>query len=107
MLEFTLATEKEIRAELVGRLRRQRLAKGLTLEALAARAGMGRATLQRLESKGDCTFENFVRAVLALGLAQEMQELFQLQILSIAQMERQSEQLKRVRAPRKSTSRAR
>jgi transcriptional regulator with XRE-family HTH domain len=101
MLEFALATEKEIRMELAGRLRRQRLAKGLTLETLAERAGIGRATLQRLETGGDCTFENFIRAVQALGLATELQELFALKALSIAQMERQAEQAKRIRAPRK------
>jgi transcriptional regulator with XRE-family HTH domain len=101
MLEFALATEKEIRATLALRLRKQRLAKELTLETLAERAGMGRATLQRLETGGDCTFENFIRAVHALGLASELQELFALKALSIAQMERQSEQTKRQRAPRK------
>jgi transcriptional regulator with XRE-family HTH domain len=101
MLEFALATEKEIRMELAGRLRRQRLAKGLTLETLAERADIGRATLQRLETGGDCTFENFIRAVQALGLATELQELFALKALSIAQMERQAEQAKRIRAPRK------
>lgn len=101
MLEFALATEKEIRAELVLRLRKQRLAKELTLETLAKRAGMGRATLQRLETGGDCTFENFIRAAQALGLVPELQELFALKALSIAQMERQAEQAKRKRAPRK------
>ena len=101
MLEFALATEKEIRVELVGRLRQQRLAKGLTLETLAERAGIGRATLQRLETTGDCTFENFIRAVQALGMGFELQELFVLKILSIADMERHAAQAKRVRAPRK------
>lgn len=101
MLEFVLATEKEIRTELAQRLRKQRLAKGLALETLAERAGMGRATLQRLETSGDCTFENFMRAVLALGLVQELQDLFVLKALSIAQMEQQAEQAKRTRAPRR------
>ena len=101
MLEFALATGKEIRAELAGRLRKQRLDKGLTLDTLAERAGMGRATLQRLETGGDCTFENFIRAVQALGLVPELQELFALKALSIAQMERQAKQAKRIRAPRK------
>ncbi len=101
MLEFALATEKEIRTELAKRLRKQRLSKGLSLEILAERAGMGRATLQRLETSGDCTFENFIRAVQALGLVQELQELCVLRALSIAQMEQQAEHANRVRAPRK------
>lgn len=106
MLEFSLATEKEIREELGGRLRRRRLAKGITLETLAERAGMGKATLQRLETRGDCTFENFIRAVLALGMASELQDSFALKSVSIAQMEREAEHAKRTRAPRKSTSKA-
>ena len=106
MLEFSLATEKEIREELTGRLRRQRLAKGITLETLAERAGMGKATLQRLETRGDCTFENFVRTVLALGMASELQESFAMKGGSIAQMEREAKHAKRIRAPRKSASKA-
>jgi transcriptional regulator with XRE-family HTH domain len=103
MLEFSLATEKEIHAELAGRLRRQRLAKGLTLADLAKRAGMGANTLQRMETGADCTLANFIRAVQALGLSTEIQELFTLKTLSIAQMERQAKQATRVRAPRKTS----
>nr|WP_314629090.1 helix-turn-helix transcriptional regulator [uncultured Noviherbaspirillum sp.] len=106
MLEFALATEKEIRTELATRLRKQRLAKGVSLTLLAKRAGVGRATLQRLETTGDCTFANFVHVVQALGLVQELQGLFALKTLSIAQMEQQAEQAKRVRAPRKTTVKA-
>lgn len=101
MLEFALATEKEIRVELVGRLRRQRLAQGLTMEALAARAGIATATLQRLETAGDCTFENFIRVVQALGLVSQLHELFALKVSSIAEMERQAAQATRIRAPRR------
>jgi transcriptional regulator with XRE-family HTH domain len=103
MLEFALATEKEIRMELGVRLRRQRLTKGLTLETLAERAGIGRATLQRLETSGDCTFENLIRTAQALGLVQELQEIFTLKVLSIAQMEQQAKQAGRQRAPRKTS----
>ncbi|WP_267876773.1 helix-turn-helix domain-containing protein [Massilia aquatica] len=53
-------------------IRRRRLLKGITLETLAERAGIGKATLQRLETRGDCTFENFIRTVLALGMASEL-----------------------------------
>ena len=103
MLEFALATEKEIRMELAMRLRRQRLAKGLTMETLAERAGIGRATLQRLETSGDCTFENLIRTVQALGLVQELQDTFALKLQSIAQMEQQAKHASRQRAPRKTS----
>lgn len=106
MLEFALATEKEIRTELTTRLRKQRVAKGVSMTLLAKRAGVGRATLQRLETTGDCTLENFVRVVQALGLVQELQGLLALKILSIAQMEQQAGQAKRVRAPRKTISKS-
>ena len=100
MLDFGFASEQEIRAELGRRLRAQRLAQGLTQAALAERAGIGLATLQRLEGRGVATLENFVRAVMALGLADELQPLFSLKIRSISQME-EAEKIKRARAPRK------
>lgn len=101
MLDFAFATEQEIRAELGKRLREQRLAQGLTQVELAQRAGISTNTLGPLESKGQCTLESFIRTVMGLGLADELQSLFALEIKSIAQMER-SEQGKRIRAPRKS-----
>ncbi|UOD27503.1 helix-turn-helix domain-containing protein [Massilia violaceinigra] len=104
MLEFSLATEKEIRKELTRRIRRRRLSKGITLATLAERAGIGKATLQRMETRGDCTFENFIRTVLALGMASELQEIFVSKTVSIAQMEREAELATRMRAPRKSVS---
>ena len=101
MLEFSLASEKEIRVELAGRLRKQRLAKGFSLEDAATRSGVGLATLQRLETGENSTLETFVRTVIALGLTQELQDLFILRVQSIAQMEK-AEQATRIRAPRKS-----
>jgi hypothetical protein len=103
MLDFGFASEKEIRLELGRRLRAQRLAQGLSQGLsqveLAQRAGIGVNTLKLLEGKGTCTFENFIRTVLALGLADELQSLLVLKIDSIARMER-AEQAMRMRAPR-------
>ncbi len=104
MLDFGFASEQEIRAELARRLRVQRLAQGLSQAILAERAGIGLATLQRVEGRGVSTLENFVRVVMGLGLADELQPLFSLKIRSISQME-EAEKVKRVRAPRK-TARA-
>jgi len=101
MLDFGFATEQEIRIELGKRLRAHRLAQGLSQVEMARRAAFGVSTLKLLEGKGQCTFENFMRAVLALGLADEMRSLFSVCIRSISQME-QAEQRKRVRAPRQS-----
>lgn len=101
MLDFGFATEQEIRVEFGKRLHAHRLAQGLSQVELAKRAGIGVSTLKLLEGKGRCTLENFVRAALGLGLADEMQSLFILKIKSISQME-QAEQTKRVRAPRQS-----
>lgn len=99
MLDFGFASEQEIRLELGRRLRTQRLAQGLSQVELAQRAGIGVNTLKLLEGKGKCTFENFIRTVLGLGLADQLQSLLLLQIDSIAQMER-AEQARRIRAPR-------
>jgi len=104
MPEFSLASEREIRVELAGRLRKQRLSKGLSLEDAATRSGVGVATLQRLEAGENSTLETFVRTVIALGLIQELQDLFILRVQSIAQMEK-AEQTTRMRAPRKSAPR--
>jgi transcriptional regulator with XRE-family HTH domain len=101
MLDFGFASEQEIRAELGKRLRAQRLVQFLSQIELAERAAISVSTLKLLESKGQCTLENFIRTALGLGLADEMQSLFIPEIKSIAQME-QAEQAKRVRAPRKS-----
>lgn len=99
MLDFGFASEQEIRLELGKRLRAQRLAQGLPQLELAQRAGVSVNTVKLLESKGRCTLENFMRIVLGLGLADELQPLFMLKIQSIAQMER-AEQAERMRAPR-------
>ena len=104
MLDFGYATDKEVRTELGQRLRAQRLAQSLTQAELAERAGIGVNTVKLLERKGQCTLENFVRVALGLGLADDLQPLFQLKIRSISEME-QAEKAKRVRAPRKAAAR--
>jgi transcriptional regulator with XRE-family HTH domain len=104
MPDFGFASEQEIRAELGARLKAQRLTKGLTQIELAERAGVGVNTLKLLEGKGKCTFENFVRIAMGLGLADELQDLFLLKPKSIAQME-QVARATRVRAPRRLGSR--
>lgn len=100
MLDFGFASEQEVRTELAERLRAQRLLQGLSQAELAERAGFSLSTVKLIESKGQCTLENFMRLVTGLGLIGELQSLFVLKPKSIAQMER-AEQTKRRRAPRK------
>ncbi len=54
----------------------------------------------KLENKGQSSIESVVRLRLALSLADHFQELFNLQVKSIAQID-QVEQSKRIRAPRR------
>lgn len=100
MLDFGFAAEQEIRMELGQRLRVQRLALRLSQAELAERAGMSASTVKLLETHGRCTLENFIRIVMALGLADQLQPLFLLQLRSIEQME-QAEVAQRRRAPRR------
>jgi transcriptional regulator with XRE-family HTH domain len=100
MLDFGFASEREARFELCQRLRAQRLVQGLSQAELAERAGLSVSTVKLMEAKAQCTLENFMRVVIGLGLADELQALFVFQPKSIAQME-QAAQASRVRAPRK------
>lgn len=100
MFDFTLASTPEICSELGLRLRAQRLALGWSQVELARRAGLSGGTVKNLESKGQASLESLVHIVTALGLADELGELFNFRPVSIASMER-AEQAKRLRAPRK------
>ncbi len=101
ILDFGFATHDEICTQLGARLRAHRLAQGLTQIELAARAGVSPGTVKNLEAKGQSSMETAVRIALALGLADQLQALFMIQVKSIAHME-QAERSQRVRAPRRS-----
>ena len=100
MLDVGFATYEEVCKELGARLKAQRLAQMLTQEDLAVRAGLSVGTVKNIENKGQSSIESVVRLGLALGLADHFQELFKLQVESIAQMD-QAEQSKRIRASRR------
>ena len=99
MLDFGLATEAEIRAQLCQRLRNARLSQGFSQATLAEMAGVSTSTVKFIESKEQCTLENFVRVVSALGLVGEMQDLFVTKPKSIAMLEQAQRSLIK-RAPR-------
>lgn len=103
MLDFVFATADEICAELGSRLKAARLVQGMQQVELAARAGVSRGTVSTLESSGQSTLASIVRVAQALNLVDELQDLFKLQIRTIAEMER-SEQGKRKRVSRKRRS---
>ena len=82
------------------RLRAQRLAQLLGQVELAKRAGVSAGTIKNLEGKGQASLQSLLRVVAALGLIDELQDLFTPKVRSIAQMER-AEQAHRQRAPRR------
>lgn len=100
MLDFSFATADEIAQELAGRLRAARLAQGLQQSELALRAGVSAGTVKALEKSGQSTVTSLIRVVQALGLAQDLQQAFVLEVRSIAQMEL-AQRAQRQRAPRK------
>jgi len=87
--------------KLIGeRLARLRLAKNLTQQQLAERAGLGLRTVQRLEFGETATqLSGFVRVCRALGLVERFDALIPEQAASpIAQLKQQGRQRKRARS---------
>ena len=84
--------------ELGGRLRAHRLAQNMRQAELAEKAGVSKLTIINLEKKGTVTFHSFIQVVRALGLLDELTEVFKLQSNSIAMMEAVDAAAKRVRA---------
>ncbi len=100
-MSFKLASTGEILEALGRRLRAQRLAQGLPQYELAQMAGLSLGALRKLESSGQSSLETLVRVVQALGLADELEDLFVLKRHSIAQMELAEAAGQRQRAPRR------
>jgi transcriptional regulator with XRE-family HTH domain len=68
MAEPSEATDKALQEQLGSRLRALRLNRNESQEALALRAGVGKATLQRLEEGRSGTIVTLLRVLRALGL---------------------------------------
>ena len=100
-MAFNLATPEEILLALGQRVRVQRLAQGLSQGELARMAGMSLGALRKLEASGQSSLETLVRAMQALGLAAELEDLLTLKQQSIAQMEQAATARQRQRAPRR------
>lgn len=103
-MSLNLAPANEVLQAIGQRLRAQRLIQGLPQRELAQMAGLSLGALRKLESSGQCSLETLVRAVQALGLVNELQDLFMPKRQSIAQMEQAEAASRRQRAPRRSGS---
>jgi DNA-binding XRE family transcriptional regulator len=98
-LDFGFAFEQEICLELGARLKAHRLSQKMRQQDLASRAGLSRATVNGLESRGNCTLLTFIQVVQVLGLESELQNLFKLSApQSIADMEARAKPARK-RAP--------
>ncbi|MDR3220869.1 MAG: helix-turn-helix domain-containing protein [Candidatus Accumulibacter sp.] len=104
LMALDLATPVEILQTLGNRLRRQRLAQDLSQRELAQMAGLSLGAVRKLEGDGRCSLETLVRALQALGLAGELEDLFALRRQSIVQMELAEQARQRQRAPRRRRS---
>lgn len=93
------ATSRSLRAELGGRLARQRLARNVTQEALAAAAGIGLRTLRRVEAGEPSSLDSVLRIASALGLAGALVGAIpeQQQILPIERVESRGRERRRAR----------
>ena len=100
MLDFVFSTSDEITAELGLRLKAVRLSQSLSQVDLAERAGVAVGTVKSIERTGQSSMASLVRVVQALGLTDQLQSLFVIQVQSIAEME-QAQRAQRQRAPRK------
>lgn len=100
-LDFKLATSDEIARALGLRLRAQRLARSITQEELAHRAGVAVGSVKKIESSGNTTLRTFISVAQALSLADEFAAILALKPhVSIAAMER-AETATRQRARRR------
>lgn len=103
-MSFNLAPTHEVLQALGQRLRAQRLAQGMPQRELAQMAGLSLGALRKLESSGQSSLETLIRAVQALGLVNELEDLFVLRRQSIAQMETAEAVNLRQRAPRRKST---
>ena len=68
---------KETLLTMAGRARELRLVRALRQEEVAARAGVGVATVRRFEKTGAASIENVLRIATALGVERAFEKLFE------------------------------
>lgn len=85
-LSFLSASEI---VELLGqRLKQERLLREWTQAELARRADVGLTTISNLEAGRNVSFETLVKVAMVLGHTQELSELFEPNVQSLADMQR-------------------
>ena len=103
LLDFAFASSGEIRAVLAARLRAARLSRNMQQSELAAATGVSRGTIHNLENMAQCSFDSLVRIAMALGMAEDLSNVFVRTPTSIAEMEA-AERPRRRRATARSGS---
>ena len=76
MLNDYLKSPRDVRLELAGRAKAERLRQNLTQEALAHAAGISLSTLRRFEKTGDIALASFVEIAFALRRMDGFDALF-------------------------------
>jgi transcriptional regulator with XRE-family HTH domain len=96
------ASDQSILVELGERIAQTRLERNLSQAAVAAEAGIGVATLERLESGRATRLDTFVRVLRALGLIEALDQLVPAPLASpIEQLKLQGRRRRRAGAPRR------
>ena len=105
MITLSLATPSEITRVLAGRAKALRVARGLTQEELAARAGLKLSTLRLFERSGQISLHRLLALAHVLGALSEFETLFPPPVArTMAELEQLSERQtrkygRRTRAP--------
>ena len=104
MQKISLMRPTEVVLELGARLQQHRLRQNLTQAELAQRVGISVPTVSNLENGKNTSLETFIAVVFALGLHQELQELFSKRTMTIAELEQLYAEPKRQRASSKNVT---
>lgn len=88
MTMISFSTPDEIVKRLCERLRRERLAQGMTQAELASRAGIGTNTVSNLEAGRNVGIENLVSVAMVLGRANELEALFLPKLTTLEDVQR-------------------
>ena len=98
MRTFNFSSAQDVSAALGDRIRRVRLAQNLSQQQLAQMSGSSLSSVRRLETRGQGSLEFVVRVAQALHVADQLDALFTLPVLSIAQAEQEMSVAQRQRA---------
>jgi transcriptional regulator with XRE-family HTH domain len=89
LIDFRLASNDHILAEIGSRLRAQRLVRIWTQQELAERAGVALSAVKKVEAGGNATLRTIVKVAQALSIAQDLSAVFApAAVTTIAEMER-------------------